>query len=134
MKGGLLLGDPQALLAYLEHMVGKEYLGTPYMVTQGPLERGVSLESRDRKDSEEGQDARVLQDQLATLDLQVSKVLKAERGVLGFQAPLVNLDATVKRDFREDRAPQDCRGLQAAQVPQVGKEIRGIGAPLDQLG
>lgn len=67
------------------------------------------------------------------LDSRVSKVVKAEKGVLGFPVPQVNPAATVKRVLKEDPDPQDCLELQAAQVPQVGKETKGTGVHLDQL-
>lgn len=41
-KQGPLLEEPRALLAFLETMVGKGYLGTLHMASQVPPERGVS--------------------------------------------------------------------------------------------
>lgn len=68
------------------------------------------------------QDARGLQGYLACLGSQVSKVPKAKKEVLGFQAFQVTRAVPVKEAFQEDQGKRDSLGLLVVQVHLVGKE------------
>lgn len=79
------------------------------------------------------QDVQELQGQLACPDSRVSKVPKAEREVLGFQVSQVHLAIPVKEALQGSQGNRASLGLQAVQVPQVGKDSEGMWGLLDQL-
>lgn len=79
------------------------------------------------------QDIRGLQDQLAFPDSQVSKVPKAEREALDFQVSQAHLAIPVKGVPLGYQGNRDSPGLQAVQVPPVGKDSQGKWGLLAQV-
>lgn len=79
------------------------------------------------------QDIQGLQGHLACPDHQVSKVPKAEREVLGFQASPVHLAIPVKEVLPGYQDNRDSLGLRAAQVSQVRKDRKEMRGLLDRL-
>lgn len=79
------------------------------------------------------QDVRGLQGQRACPDSPASEVPKAEREVPGFQVSQVRLAIPVEEALPGYQGSRVCLGLQAVQVPQVGKDSQETWGPLDQL-
>lgn len=71
---------------------------------------------------------------LATPDLQVSKVPKADREVLGFQGSQDPPVIPVKEVLQGPQDNQDFLELLVVQGPQVGKASQETWGLLDQLG
>lgn len=71
---------------------------------------------------------------LASPDLQVSKVPKADREVLGFQGSQDPPAISVKEVLQGPQDNQDSLELLVVQGPQVGKASQETWGLLDQLG
>lgn len=134
MKGGPPLLDLQVHLGLLEWMAREESQETLHLVTQDPLEKGVFQECQALKDTKVTRDAQGLKVHPASLDLQVSKVPKAEKEVLGFQGSQVLLATPVKEVLQGSQDNQDFLELPEIQVPQAGKANEETWGLLDQLG
>lgn len=70
----------------------------------------------------------------ASPDIQVSKVSKVEREVLGFQESQAPLGILVKEVLQGSQDNQDFLELRVVQGRQVGKAHQEIWGLLDQLG
>lgn len=114
-------------------MVREDPQETLLLATQDPQERGVFSDPQGQKDSEEILDVQGLQGQRACRDSQVSKVPKAEGDGPAFQVSQVHPAIPVKVVLQEDQGLQGSPGLQAVQVPPVGKDREGTWGLLDLL-
>lgn len=131
-RGPPFLG-PQASLVLVEQVVRKESWEKLPMANQVLQEREVFQECQGPKVTEVIQDIQALKGQLAGRDSQVLKAPEAEREVLGFQESQVYLLVPAKEVPQGYQGSRDSEGLQAIQVPQVGKDSEGTWGLLVQL-